>query len=45
MRYFQNKDYKDIANELGITPGNARVVLSRAIDKLGQVFVGAEEFL
>lgn len=34
MRYFQNLSSDDIAKKLGITPGNVRVLLSRALDKL-----------
>lgn len=33
-RYFQNKPWEDVAQELGITPGNARVILSRTLKKL-----------
>ncbi len=34
MRYFENKSGEEIAERLGITPGNVRVLLSRAVDKL-----------
>lgn len=34
MRYFENRSGEEIAQHLGITPGNVRVLLSRAIDKL-----------
>lgn len=34
MRYFENRSGEDIAERLGITPGNVRVLLSRAMDKL-----------
>ncbi len=34
LRYFEEKTSEQIAGELGITPGNARVLLSRAIDTL-----------
>lgn len=34
MRYFENRSGEEIAQRLGITPGNVRVLLSRAIDKL-----------
>lgn len=34
LRFFQEKDYDEIADVLGITAGNARVLLSRAIDRL-----------
>ena len=34
MRYFQNCSGEEIAKRLGITPGNVRVLLSRALNKL-----------
>lgn len=34
MRFFQDYTSEEIAKELGITPGNVRVLLSRALDKL-----------
>lgn len=34
MRYFQEKDFDEIASALDTTPGNVRVMLSRALDKL-----------
>ncbi len=34
MRYFQNCSGDEIARELNISPGNVRVLLSRALDKL-----------
>lgn len=34
MRYFEDRSSEDIAKALGITPGNVRVLLSRALDKL-----------
>ena len=34
MRYFQNYSSEEIARYLGTTPGNVRVLLSRALDKL-----------
>lgn len=34
LRYFENKSGEEIAQALGITPGNVRVLLSRAVDKL-----------
>lgn len=34
MRYFENCSSEEIAGRLGITPGNVRVLLSRALDKL-----------
>ena len=34
MRFFQEKSFDDIATVIGTTPGNVRVILSRALDKL-----------
>jgi RNA polymerase sigma-70 factor (ECF subfamily) len=34
MPYFQNYSANEIATRLGISPGNVRVLLSRALDKL-----------
>lgn len=34
MRYFENRSGEEIAERLGTTPGNVRVLLSRALDKL-----------
>ncbi len=34
MRFFQEKDFDEIAFALDTTPGNVRVMLSRALDKL-----------
>lgn len=34
MRYFENCSSEEIASRLGISPGNVRVLLSRALDKL-----------
>lgn len=34
LRYFENKSGEEIAQRLGISPGNVRVLLSRAVDKL-----------
>lgn len=34
MKYFQNMSHEDIAKALNTSPGNARVLLSRALDKL-----------
>lgn len=36
MRFFQNLEYSEIADELGVSAGNARVILSRALDKLAE---------
>ena len=33
-RYFHDRDFSDIARELGTTSGNVRVMVSRALDKL-----------
>ncbi len=35
MSYFQNKTSKEIAEELGMSAGNVRITLMRALDKLG----------
>lgn len=37
MRYFQNYSSEEIAKRLGITSGNVRVQLSRALDKLSSL--------
>ena len=37
MRYFEDRSGEEIARQLGITPGNVRVLLSRAIDKLAAI--------
>ena len=34
MRFFQEKDYDEIADTLGTSAGNIRVILSRALDRL-----------
>lgn len=34
MRYFENRSSDEIALKLGLTPGNVRVLLSRALNKL-----------
>lgn len=34
MRYFENRSSEDISQCLGISPGNVRVLLSRALSKL-----------
>lgn len=36
LRYFHEKEYSAIAQELGVTEGNARVMISRALDKMGK---------
>ena len=38
LRYFKELDYSAIADRLGMTTGNVRVVLSRALDKLEKEF-------
>ena len=38
MRFFQEKSFDEIAAAIGSTPGNARVMLSRALDKLEKDF-------
>ena len=42
MRYFQNREYAEIADALNISQGNARVILSRALDQLEQNFKNTE---
>ena len=34
MRYFENRSSDEIASKLGLSPGNVRVLLSRALNKL-----------
>ena len=36
MRFFQEKDFEEIAQALNTTQGNARVIISRAISRLKQ---------
>ena len=38
MRFFQQKDFDEIAVAIDTTPGNVRVILSRALDKLEKDF-------
>lgn len=38
LRYFREMDYSLIAEKLGLTVGNIRVILSRALDKLEKDF-------
>lgn len=45
MRYFEEKDYAQIAAALETTEGNVRVVLSRALDKLEKQSAGLKDFL
>lgn len=42
LRYFKEMEYEDIAARLGVTPGNIRVILSRALDKMEKDF---EDFI
>lgn len=37
LRYFENCSSDEIAAQLGISPGNVRVLLSRALDKLSKM--------
>ena len=37
-KYFKNKDSTEIAEIMGITPGNARIQLKRAMDKIRDYF-------
>ena len=37
LRYFREWSNAEIARELGLTEGNVRVILSRALDKLEDV--------
>lgn len=41
-RYFQDKKSNDIALLMGMTPGNVRIQLKRAIDKLRDYFIKNE---
>ncbi len=43
MRYFQDKEYDEIASALDTTPGNVRVMLSRTLDKLEQELAGMKD--
>ena len=38
LSYFKNKNSKEIASEMGMTDGNVRVQLSRAIIKMRSYF-------
>ena len=38
MRFFQEKEFDEIAAALGTTSGNVRVILSRTLDKLEKEF-------
>lgn len=42
MRYFEEKSFDYIAEELDISPGNARVILSRALDALEKLCIEFE---
>ena len=37
LRYFENCSSEEIADRLNISPGNVRVLLSRALDKLSKM--------
>lgn len=43
MRFFQEKDFDAIAAQLDTTPGNVRVMLSRALDKLEKDLAGIKD--
>ncbi len=43
MRFFQEKDFDEIAAALDTTPGNVRVMLSRALDKLEKDLSGMKQ--
>ena len=43
MRFFQQKEFSEIASSLGTTSGNARVILTRALDKLEREFSAMRE--
>ena len=45
LRYFKEWDYARIADELGTTEGNVRVILSRAIDQIGKKCSELKDFL
>ena len=42
MRYFQGREYEDIARSLCTTAGNVRVMLSRSLARLKQLFGNTE---
>ena len=44
LRYFKEKSSAEIGEILGITAGNARVLLSRALDKLQEELGGIAQF-
>ena len=35
--YLEDRKQSEIAEELGVTPGNARTILSRAIKKMNEI--------
>ena len=43
MRFFQEKEFDEIAATIGTSPGNVRVILSRALDKLEKDFSGTKD--
>ena len=42
LRYFQNREFEEIAGMLGTTAGNVRVMLSRSLGRLKQLFGSGE---
>lgn len=42
LRYFKELDAQQIAQRMGLTPGNVRVIQSRAMDKLRQAMAQME---
>ena len=42
MRYFQGREYEDIARCLCTTAGNVRVMLSRSLTRLKTLFANSE---
>jgi len=45
LRYFHNSSYEEIADECDTTPGNARVIISRALTKLSELSPQLQELL
>ena len=43
LRYFEGLSADEVADRLGISPGNVRTIQSRALDKMNKV-VGAFDF-
>ncbi len=44
LKYFENQSAKDIGKKLGLTEGNVRTQLSRALSKMGQYASAAERY-